>query len=143
MKKYYYDTFLIIVTAIFFTSGCDNGTTNSAGEKTSGNEKSISAVGNRVIVGALTAPDTEPGATENNEGVGHYKEGHWKTSAKHFREAITAGPELAEAHYNLALALDKLGDHGEATKHFRKALELAPDKPKIKDSKILKAHLGK
>ena len=83
---------------------------------------------NRLPVGALTASDTEPGATENNEGVGHYKEGHWKTSAKHFREAIAAGPKLAEAHYNLALTLDKLGDHGGATNHFREALGLGHPK---------------
>ncbi len=142
MKKSFYATFLIIVTTIFLTTGCDKGTTKSEGKKPAEDEKSIAAVENLVIVGALTAPDAEPGATENNEGVGHYKEEHWKISAKHFREAIAAGPKLAEAHYNLALTLDKLGDHGEATNHFREALELGPDNPKIKDSQILKDHLG-
>jgi len=142
MKKSFYSTFLIMVTTFFLTTGCDKGTTNSEGKKPAGDEKSIAAVENLVIVGALTALDAEPGAAENNEGVGHYKEGHWEISAKHFREAIAAGPKLAEAHYNLALTLDKVGDHGGATQHFGEALELAPDNPKIKDSKILKEHLG-
>ena len=133
---------MILCSLFFLITGCDKGKTDSEGKNTDANEKSIADVASRVILGAITAPDTEPGAAENNEGVGHYKEGHWKTSAKHFREAITAGPQLAEAHYNLALALDRLGDHGGATQHFREALELAPDNPKIKDSKILKEHLG-
>jgi len=142
MKNSHYYTFLILCSLFFLITGCDKGKTDSEGKNTGANEKSIADVASRVILGAITAPDTEPGAAENNEGVGHYKEGHWKTSAKHFREAITAGPQLAEAHYNLALALDKLGDHGGATQHFREALDLAPDNPKIKDSKILKEHLG-
>jgi Flp pilus assembly protein TadD len=142
MKNSYYYTFLMLFIPLFLITGCDNGKTDSAGNKSGAKEKPIAAVASRVILGALTAPDTEPGAAENNEGVGHYKEGHWKTSAKHFREAITAGPKLAEAHYNLALALDRRGDHGGATQHFREALDLAPDNPKIKDSKILKEHLG-
>lgn len=142
MKKSFYNMLLLIVTAIILATGCDKGTTTSEGEKSGENEKSIAAVGSLVNTGALTAPDTEPGAAENNEGVGHFKEGHWKTSVKHFQEAIAAGPKLAEAHYNLALTLDKLGDHGGATQHFKEALDLAPENPKIKDSKILKDHLG-
>jgi tetratricopeptide (TPR) repeat protein len=142
MKNSFYDTFLMVVFAIIFATGCDKGATTSGGKKSTENEKPISAVKSQVMTGALLAPDTEPGAVENNEGVGHFKEGHWKTSAKHFKEAIAVAPKLAEAHYNLALTLDKLGDHGGATQHFGDALDLAPDNPKIKDSKILKDHLG-
>jgi tetratricopeptide (TPR) repeat protein len=142
MKNYFYPTILVMVAIFLITTGCEKGATTSEGKKSTENEKPISAVGNKLLVGALQAPDTEPGAAENNEGVGHYKEGHWKTSLKHFEEAITAGPKLAEAHYNMALTLDKLGDHGGATTHFGEALKLAPDNPKIKDSKILKDHLG-
>ncbi|MGH7254981.1 MAG: tetratricopeptide repeat protein, partial [Nitrospirales bacterium] len=73
-------------------------------------------------------------------GVGHYEQGHWDESAKHFRKAVSADPKLAIAHFNLALALDKMGDHGKATEHFKKAAELAPDNPKIVNSEILKQH---
>jgi tetratricopeptide (TPR) repeat protein len=142
MKNSFYYMFLVVVFAILFATGCDKGVTTPEGTKPAENEKPISAVKSQVISGALMAADTEPGAAENNEGVGHFKEGHWKTSAKHFKEAIAAGPKLAEAHYNLALTLDKLGDHGGATQHFGDALDLAPDNLKIKDSKILKDHLG-
>lgn len=142
MKNSFYEPFLIIVVIIFLTTGCDKASKNTEGKKPDENGKSIAAIGNLVNGGALMAPDTEPGALENNEGVGHYKEGHWETSAKHFKEAIAAGPKLAEAHYNLALTLDKMGDHGGATQHFKEALDLAPENPKIKDSKILKDHLG-
>ena len=142
MNNSFYRAILVLVAIFIITTGCEKGATTSEGKKTTENEKSISAVGNKLLVGALLASETEPGAAENNEGVGHYKEGHWKTSLKHFEEAVTAGPKLAEAHYNMALTLDKLGDHGGATKHFGDALKLAPDNPKIKDSKILKDHLG-
>ena len=142
MKNYFYPTILVMVAVFFITTGCEKGATTSEGKKSTENEKPISAVGDKLLVGALMAEDSAPGAAENNEGVGHYKEGHWKTSLKHFEEAVTAGPKLAEAHYNMALTLDKLGDHGGATTHFGEALKLAPDNPKIKDSKILNDHLG-
>ena len=53
-----------------------------------------------------------------------------------------ADANLAEAHYNLALSLDKMGKHEDATGSFKKAAELAPTNPAIKDSPILKKHLG-
>lgn len=91
---------------------------------------------------ALMAPAGTPGEMENNEGVDHYKQGHWDVAEVHFRKSMGADPGLAEAHFNLALALDKLGKHGDATDHFKKAAELAPDDPKIAQSKILRAHTG-
>ena len=82
------------------------------------------------------------GAVENDEGVNHFQQGHWDVAQEHFTKALAVNADLAEAHYNLALALDKLGNHGDATKHFKKALELAPSDPKIAGSKILQAHVG-
>ncbi len=92
--------------------------------------------------GALLVPIETDGGPENNEGVGHYKEGHWEVSEKHFRKALEANSELPEAHYNLALTLDKLDKHQEATNHFETALDLDPDNPKIRDSEILQDHVG-
>ena len=91
---------------------------------------------------ALSAPRGSAGEGHNAEGIKHYSKDHWDVAAEHFREAVKADPKMAEAHYNLALALDKLGNHGEATKHFKEALDLAPDNPAISESKILKGHLG-
>jgi Tfp pilus assembly protein PilF len=96
-------------------------------------------------VGAETAvmsPAGSAGREANDEGVGHYRQGHWDVSEGHFRKALKADANLAEAHFNLALALDKMGKHDEATASFKRALELAPNKVAIKDSPILKKHLG-
>lgn len=92
--------------------------------------------------GALMATVGAEGATENDEGVNHFQQEHWDVAKEHFMKAIAANAELAEAHYNLALALDKLGNHGDATNHFKKALALAPADPKIAGSQILQAHVG-
>jgi Flp pilus assembly protein TadD len=77
----------------------------------------------------------------NNMGVDHYNQGHFDDALKHFQEAVQADPKSAEAHYNLALALDKTGDHKKATEHFKKAHELGRNNPDIQNSGILKAHL--
>ncbi len=61
---------------------------------------------------------------------------------EYFRIVTMADASLAEAHYNPGLALDKVGKPGDATAHFQRALALAPDNPAIRDSAILKAHLG-
>jgi tetratricopeptide (TPR) repeat protein len=92
--------------------------------------------------GALMVVAETTGAAENNEGVNHYQQKHWDKAKEHFSNAVAANANLAEAHYNLALALDKLNNHGEATDHFKKALELAPDNQIIAGSEILKAHVG-
>lgn len=61
--------------------------------------------------------------------------------AKHFQEAVKADDKLAQAHYNLALALDQMGKHKEATEQFDHAAHLAPKDPAIAESPILKGHL--
>ena len=76
-----------------------------------------------------------------NEGIDHYNQGHWDVAQKHFSEAAKDDPKSAEAHYNLALALDKAGDHKGATEHFKTAFDLGKDNPEIQNSGILKAHL--
>jgi tetratricopeptide (TPR) repeat protein len=93
---------------------------------------------------ALKAPKDAPikdAARKNDEGVSHLVQEHWDISNKFFHEAIQADPNLAVAHFNLGLSLDALGQHPEATEHFRKANELAPDEPGIADNEILKKHL--
>lgn len=105
------------------------------------------AMGTFDLAGAATAPALEASgdssaAMHNAEGVKHYNKEHWDVAAEHFQEAVAADGNLAEAHYNLALALDKLGKHKDAVTHFKKALDLAPDNPKIAESEILKKHLG-
>jgi Tfp pilus assembly protein PilF len=95
-----------------------------------------------VSEGALMSAAASPGRADNDDGVSHFKQGHWDVATASFQKAVKADPNLAEAHYNLALALDKSGKHEEATASFKKALELAPANPAIKDSPILKKHVG-
>lgn len=138
--------FLVLVVA------CESKPTDEAGKAGEGKE-AAETKGEGMAAGeareqpggaetALMASPGSPGRMENDEGVGHYKQGHWDVAEVHFRKSVGVDPGLAEAHFNLALALDKLGKHGEATDHFKKAAELAPDNPQIAQSKILKAHTG-
>lgn len=96
---------------------------------------------NGKIFPALEAPTGSPGAGHNAEGISHYNQKHWGVAADHFKEAVKSDDKLAQAHYNLALALDQLGDHKGATEHFDKAFHLAPKEKAIADSPILKGHL--
>jgi tetratricopeptide (TPR) repeat protein len=97
------------------------------------------------VVGmALEAPKDFPNkeaAAKNNEGVDHLKQEHWDISANFFRDAIALSSNLAEAHFNLGLVLDQMGNHQEAAQQFKTAKELAPNNPKIAENEILKKHL--
>lgn len=88
----------------------------------------------------LTAPVASPGRTANDEGVSHAREGHWDVAEGHFRKALEADPKLAEAQFNLGLALNSLGKHDEAKAAFMKAAEMAPNDIRITESEILKKH---
>ena len=90
----------------------------------------------------LPAAKDSAAAMHNGEGISHFGAGHMDVAADHFRGAVKADDKSAEAHYNLALALDGMGEHKEASAEFKKALDLAPNNPAIANSDILKKHLG-
>lgn len=89
---------------------------------------------------ALMAPVASSGRTANDEGVTHAQQGHWDVAESHFRTALEADPNLAEAQYNLGLALDKQDKHEAASAAFKKAAEMAPGDIRITESPILKKH---
>jgi len=90
-----------------------------------------------------TTPGSNTAATEHNsEGIAHYNMGHWSVARDHFASAMKADPNLAEPHFNLALALDKLDLHSEATTHFKKAAELAPGNRAITQSSAYRNHVA-
>lgn len=65
-------------------------------------------------------------ARHNDEGIQAYNQGQLTSAQKHFEAALQASPMLAEAHYNLGMALYKMGSEGDANPHFMKAADLAP-----------------
>lgn len=81
-------------------------------------------------------------AAKNNEGVDHLVQGHYDVAAPLFKEALGMKPDFAEAHFNLAIALDGKGDHAGATESFKKAKEFGGSNPKIAENENLKKHLG-
>ena len=126
---------LLVLTVLFLTVGC-------GGEKK--DAKTSEPTGNAMIIaeGPLTLPEgsNTEASGHNEEGISHYKEGHFDIALKHFREAGKIQSKIGEIHFNEALALDKLGDHGDAAKHFKVAEENANGNTLILESKILLAH---
>jgi Flp pilus assembly protein TadD len=87
--------------------------------------------------------DALPAAVKHNEeGIEQYRMGKWNLAKTHFEAAVQSNPPLAEAHYNLALALDKLGDHPGAATHFQHAGELAPNNLAITQSDVYLYHMA-
>lgn len=76
----------------------------------------------------LSAPTgTLVTAVQHHEaGILAYEQSQWPRARQHFEAAITAAPSLAEAHYNLGMALYKLKDFKEGDRHFIEAANLAP-----------------
>lgn len=122
MKKFSGPMILTFFVALFVTAGLTVGTAGAASPA------------------LMTAADSKANA-HNTEGIKHYNKEHWDKAHEHFMQAVEADPQSAEAHYNLALALDKMGQHQDAAKHFKQAADLGKDNPDIQNSKILQGHL--
>ncbi len=89
-----------------------------------------------------TAPDASASVKQHNEeGIQHFNMGHWDVAKTHFEAAVEADPTQPEPHYNLALALHKMGKHEEATAHFKKAAELDSSNTTITGSSVYKSHV--
>ncbi len=64
----------------------------------------------------------------------------WAGAREAYLAAIQADQTLAEAHYNLALALEQLGEKPEARKHYVAAANLAPGNKVIWDAPPLRKY---
>jgi tetratricopeptide (TPR) repeat protein len=62
-----------------------------------------------------------------NTGLLLQKSGQLEDAVKHYRQALTEKPNIAEALLNLGHALKALGQEDEARTCWRKALESNPD----------------
>ncbi|MFQ5587837.1 MAG: tetratricopeptide repeat protein [Nitrospiria bacterium] len=116
------------IASIFLLSACSGGGSSSS----------------RVQIPSLMSPSAVTGdaARKNNEGVDHLVQGHYDVALKYFKEALAMKPNFAEAHFNMAISLDGMGKHTEATAAFKKAKEFGGENQKIVDSTILKKHLN-
>lgn len=74
------------------------------------------------------------------EGNRFFREGRWEGARQQFQLAVQAQPDLAEAHYNLALAMDKMGDDQGAKPYYIKAANLAPGHKVIWNSPPLRRY---
>ncbi|MGB0909933.1 MAG: tetratricopeptide repeat protein [Nitrospirales bacterium] len=106
-----------------------------------------------ISVSCASKPDTPPiqtlsapGGTHPeafsflNRGNERFAEGRWGAAKVQFEEAVNVQPDLAEAHYNLALALERLGDAAQAKDHYIKAANLAPGHKVIWNSPPLRRY---
>lgn len=76
----------------------------------------------------LEASDGTPPAAVAaiNSGNGLFAKHQWEQAKAQYETALKVHPALAEAHYNLAMTLDRLGKKAEATAHYKEAANLAP-----------------
>lgn len=58
-------------------------------------------------------------------------EHRWTSAIIKYEEAVQAQPKLAEAHYNLGMALYRKGPVSASRSHFIEAADLAPGHPVI------------
>ncbi|GJL61692.1 MAG: hypothetical protein NPIRA04_03460 [Nitrospirales bacterium] len=65
------------------------------------------------------------------EGNQRFAEHRWTAAIGKYEEAAQVQPKLAEAHYNLGLALYRKGPVAAARPHFIEAANLAPGHPVI------------
>ena len=68
-------------------------------------------------------PETAQALKEGNR---FFKERRWREAEEQYRIAMQSFPSLAEAHYNLGMALNKQGRFSESRDHFTRALKLEP-----------------
>lgn len=74
------------------------------------------------------------------QGNQQFAAGLWGAAKAQYELAIQVQPDLAEAHYNLALVLDQMGDETQARAHYIKAANLAPGHKVIWNSRILRPY---
>lgn len=81
------------------------------------------------------SPSVPPTAQQyTSQGSSAYQTGQYDQAKSLFAQAVSAAPNSGEAHYNLGLALLKLGDTDAAREQFFQAGALAPGNKVIWDS---------
>ena len=96
------------------------------------------------IGGVLPPPTgtTPAAATQIEKGNALFTSRDFTGAEAAFRQAIVVDAGSAEAHYNLALTLDRTGHQAEAKKHYIEAANLAPGNKVIWNSPPLRQQTG-
>ena len=100
--------------------------------------------GQRSEMKPLRAPAGTSAAVSQRleEGNQLFAQRDWAGARQVYLATIQADPTVAEAHYNLALVLERLGDKAEAKKHYVAAANLAPGNKVIWDAPPLRKFDG-
>lgn len=88
----------------------------------------------------LTTGTTSQALTLTEQGTQAYQRGQFAEAKTAFAQAVASAPQSGQAHYNLAIALNKLGEAEEAHRHFIEAANLAPGDKVIWDSPALRQY---
>lgn len=88
----------------------------------------------------LDSRATPQALTLNEEGMAAYQHQQFPEAKVLFEKAVAAAPELGAARYNLALALNALGDSQAAHDQFLEAATLEPGNKVIWDSPALRPY---
>lgn len=112
---------LLVVLVGFLISGCAAATAH---------ERTL-----RAPTGTVPAA-----ASAMEEGNRLFAARQWEQAKAQYEAAIKAQPSLAEAHYNLAMVIEILGDDATARRHYIEAANLAPGHKVIWDSPPLRRH---
>jgi len=91
-------------------------------------------------VRTLHAPagTSAPVSQQLEQGNQLFKQQDWTGARQAYLATIQADPTLAEAHYNLALTLERLKEKVQARKHYVEAANLAPGNKVIWDAPPLR-----
>src|SRR5436305_10604670 len=74
---------------------------------------------------AARQPDTS--AAQLSFGTSMAQRGLWQEALFRFREAERLDPQNPRVHNNLGVAYEAAGDFENALKHYKRALEIAPE----------------
>ena len=94
--------------------------------------------------GPMELPGSAPenAKMHNKAGIKNWNKGNYQEALKHFKESAAIDASNGQIHFNEAICLDKLGQHGKATMHFKAAKQRAAGNQAIINSPILNAHIG-
>lgn len=89
-----------------------------------------------LLVGCVTTTTTSTRKFEESDdaalqnyqlGARYYHNGSYKIAKERLERALELDPKMANAHYTLALTYEQLGNPRLATKHYGRAVQVAPD----------------